>query len=241
MDDVVEDVFVVVSLSDHVLSVSEVFDGVAFFAGDECFFVLHGLGVCFHFGVEGFDEVVDVAVEEHGDLLGFLVVVFFGDEAGAGGVAEVDVVAQTRFLGESFAGSQGEGVFDEPEDVVAFCGADEGSVVVSFFVFLSGDEDSRVVFVSDADVGVGLGVTEVDVVLRLVFLDEGVFEDEGFDFGVGDDVVDVVDVGDELGGFGVVVCFLKIAGDAFAQVVGLADVEDGPSGVFEEVAAGAGG
>ena len=33
--------------------------------------------------------------------------------------------------------------------------------------------------------------------------------------------------------------FLKIAGDAFAQVACFPDVDDGTTGVFEEVAAGA--
>ena len=45
-------------------------------------------------------------------------------------------------------------------------------------------------FVGDVDVGVTLRVLQVDVVLRLVFLYQGVLQDERLDLGVCDDEVD---------------------------------------------------
>lgn len=101
------------------------------------------------------------------------------------------MIAKTGFLREFRTGSQGECVFDEPEDIVSFCRRDEGAVVASFLVFLSGNLDTGKWLISDPDIGVGLGVAKVDVVFRLVFFDERVFKDEGLHVRVGTDVVDI--------------------------------------------------
>jgi hypothetical protein len=63
--------------------------------------------------------------------------------------------------------------------------------------------DPGVGLVGDVDVSVTLRVFQVDVVLRLMLLDQGVLEDERLDLGVGDDEVEPGDRGDEVSGLGV--------------------------------------
>ena len=88
----------------------------------------------------------------------------------------------------------------------------------------------------EPQVHVVLVVTQVDVEARLVLLDEGVFEDEGLFFGVGDQEVDVhhrgqaeADVKARVAGLGVVLPHPA------AQVLGLADVDDLAVGVFHQI------
>ena len=89
------------------------------------------------------------------------------------------------------------------------------------------------------DVGICLVVLEADVVLGLVALDEGVFEDKGLALGIGDDVFVLGDargqmptLEGECGGVG------EVGADAAAQARGLADVDNLAGGVPEDVDAG---
>lgn len=71
-NNVVEDVFIVLALANHVLSLAKMVDGFALFSDDERLFVLHGFRVVCHFSVENGEQGVDVAVEEQRDLFDFL-------------------------------------------------------------------------------------------------------------------------------------------------------------------------
>ena len=90
-------------------------------------------------------------------------------------------------------------------------------------------------------VGISLVVAQQDVEARLFLLDEVVLEGERF-FVVGDDdVVDVSGLADERAGFCVFpAALVEVGGDARAQVLRLADIDDLAFGVFVEVDAGRG-
>ena len=105
------------------------------------------------------------------------------------------------------------------------------------------DVDARIFLKrGEADVRIGLVVAQQDVELRLVLLDEVVFERQRFAFVVHDDVIEVGDFADQRTGLGVGPARLQEIGtDARAQRSGLADVEDCAQGVLEQVHPGLGG
>lgn len=89
------------------------------------------------------------------------------------------------------------------------------------------------------DVGIALVVLEADVEMRLVFLDEVAFEDEGFQFRFGDDELDIADALDKAHGFVIgLVGRVEIRPDAAAQVDGFADVNDLVAFILHQVNAG---
>src|SRR5258708_6742207 len=73
------------------------------------------------------------------------------------------------------------------------------------------------------------------------------FQDESFDFVIGDDDLDVGDLFDQLNGFDVVADVsgaasrLEIRTDAIAQVLGFADIDDFARGVLVEIDTGRSG
>ncbi len=109
---------------------------------------------------------------------------------------------------------------------------------------LAGDEDAGVIVAGgDFEIGVGFVVEEAGVEAGLDVFNEAVFDEEGFDFGIGGEGVEVGDefeeellaVGAEIGGGD------EVGADAVAEVAGFTDVDDDATGVFHEVDAGRGG
>ncbi len=88
----------------------------------------------------------------------------------------------------------------------------------------------------ELDVGICLVVAKQDVVLRLVLLDEVVFERERFSFRVGHDELDVGN-----GSHHLVLALvqapglLEVAPDPISQRLGLADVDDVSEGILVQV------
>ena len=77
------------------------------------------------------------------------------------------------------------------------------------------------------DPRIGLVVFEQDVVTGLQLLDERVFEQQGVGFAVDDDVADFGDLPDQHPYFGRMLLVLhEVGGDALAQALGFADVDD---------------
>lgn len=78
-----------------------------------------------------------------------------------------------------------------------------------------------------ADVWKRLVVLEQDVILRLILFDEVVFQQQRIELGVGDREVDVGNFGNELQGLAIDARVLgKVTGNAFADVLRLADVDE---------------
>src|SRR5690606_25539442 len=88
---------------------------------------------------------------------------------------------------------------------------------------------------ADADVGVGLVVAEADVEARPVALDEVLLGEQRLRLRLGRDELDVVDQGDHLGRAAVPARVAEVGGDPLADRLRLADVDDPPLGVAEQV------
>jgi len=79
----------------------------------------------------------------------------------------------------------------------------------------------------DLDVRIALVVLQPDVEVRLVALDEIRFEQQRFQLGVGDDPLEIGNLGDEALRLGRVIAGgVKVRSDAVAQIDGFADVDD---------------
>lgn len=88
-----------------------------------------------------------------------------------------------------------EEFFEEFEGVLDFVfGGFGADVFGAVFFDLADDLDAREGFFGDADVDEVFVVFHDDVVFRLELFDEVVFEDDGFEFGVGFDYFDVCDI-----------------------------------------------
>ena len=82
----------------------------------------------------------------------------------------------------------------------------------------------KVLLPVDLDVGIGLVVAQADVEARPVALDQLVFEDQRLQLGVGDDPLQVGDLGHQAPGAGFAIG-LEVRPDAVAQHDRLADVD----------------
>ena len=120
---------------------------------------------------------------------------------------------------------------------------DAGERAVQFDAFLArlaGDEDAgEFVTGGDHQVGKGFVIEQPRVVLRLDVLDQPVLGQQGFDFAVGLDDVEIDDIVQqagllelELGGG------LEIAADPIAQGGRLADIDDAAFVILHQVDAG---
>ena len=205
-----------------------------------------------HLVGEEVDQLLRLPVQQLLDLADLRVVVLLRLVADARRGALLDVVVEARLelagldvaLGEvERARAELEEVLDGLQDELHVLHVGVGAEVLRAVLFdAARGEDAREALVLDADVGVGLVVPEVDVVARLEALDEVVLEDQRLGLGVGDDDLDVLDLGDEdaqplVGG----TRLLEVAPHAAAEVLRLADVEHRALGVFVLVDAGAGG
>jgi hypothetical protein len=104
----------------------------------------------------------------------------------------------------------------------------------------SGPKNAGELFVGDPYRRVGFAVLEVDVVTRTVFLDEVVFQKEGFIFVGSGDVFDAFDLTYQDPGLDRLRAG-KVGSYPFFQVFGFSDIDDGPLLVFHEVDPGISG
>ena len=79
---------------------------------------------------------------------------------------------------------------------------------------LTGGENAGEALFLDDNKRIGLVVFELDVVERLMFLDEAVLQQQRVGFGWRDEPLDVVDLGNEKPGLAVVVVLGEVARDA---------------------------
>jgi len=86
--------------------------------------------------------------------------------------------------------------------------------------------NTRIMFFPNDDPGVGFVVLQVDIVSRLVFLDEVVFEQQRIVLGFDQYRTDVTDLPHQHGDAVVVVVFIEITADPSLEVLGLSDVKD---------------
>ena len=137
--------------------------------------------------------------------------------------------ARDRFGSEiERAGAQRDHLADEFQDAVLHRHRRVGPEVLRAVALqLARGLDAGEVLAAHDDPRVGLVVFEQDVVAGLQLLDERIFEQQGVGFAVDDDVADLGDLAHQhphLGGM--LLVLHKIGGDALAQTLGLADVDD---------------
>ena len=139
------------------------------------------------------------------------------------------------------AGAQLEGSVDHVDGLARHAGRQERSEVERA-VFLNPPRDhdfGKRLVDGQFQMRIRLVVFQIDVVARLMFFGERRFKDQGFDFVVGDDELDVGDLSDQRVGLAIETAApLKIRTHAAAQVLGLADIDDFAGAVFVQIDAG---
>ena len=147
---------------------------------------------------------------------------------GFGRVAEEDAELAAHF-GEGAAEEAAVGEGAEVARAVVAAQAGEAEAGEGFALVEADEEEAFV-------------VDEVGVVFGAPVLDEFAFEEEGLGLGADFDDVEVAHEGDHGGDFGLVeigaATALEIGGDAFFEILGFADVEDGAETVLHQVNAG---
>ena len=93
--------------------------------------------------------------------------------------------------------------------------------------------------IGDLDIKVPLVILQQNVVLWLMLLDETAFQHQSLIFGVGDDVVIIIDLGHHFCHLGGMIRRpAEIAGDPLFQILRLADINDLPGLLLHDVYAG---
>ena len=201
-------------------------------------FEFHDGGGGGHFFFELVDDVFLPPAQKSGNFLNKSFICLGRHGVNAGGQALIDVGVETRFLGHLAAFTQRKQPVEQGRGFPGRGGAGVGAEVFTRFAApgfgggnlafdLAGDKDTRVGLGGDQDVGIGFAVPQQNVVGGLVFFDEIVFENQGFNFGLGEDVFEINDLADHFLGFGVMGTG-KIGAHAVFQHFSLADIDNAP-------------
>ena len=198
-------------------------------------------GVEVHPALEVALDLLEAPGQERHHAVDALAVLLLGDVADAGRPAALDVVVQARRAGVAaglgpLAGAEQEDLAEQVERAAHALGArvraEVGAVAA---VALAREVDAREVLVeADRDVRVGLVVAQPDVEARLVLLDEGLLGEQRLGLGGDGERLDVVDlVGQRARA--VLRRVGEVARDPLADRLRLADVDDAPARVAEQV------
>src|SRR5262249_9449517 len=161
---------------------------------------------------------------------GFLILFRRAQPLDAWAKATFDVILETRprrfAVDLDIAGTQLKRAVDQVDGSPRETRRQKRSEVKrSVFLQAPRDHDFRKRLVDrELQVRVRLIVLKFDVVTRLVLLDERCFENQRFDFVVGDDELEIRDLADERVGFSVERTSAKVRAHAAAEVLGLADI-----------------
>ena len=233
---------------DDLLALDDAPDGVELVAVEGRLLKVPLFGSGLHFCFQAGYNLVGFALQEAAQAIDHVPVLVLARGADARSQAQADVQIEAGPLVLTGDGpAAGEVGKDAPQGVERLLyrpGGGKGAIVAGAIpLHAAHDEDPGKVFLpGDLDVRIALVVLEPDVVLGLVALDEVALEDQGLQFGGGDDKVDVVDAGHQaldlgaLAGRGV-----KVGAHPGAQVDRLADVEDRALGVLHQIDARLGG
>ncbi len=207
--------------------------------------VLHLLGRLLHGLLQAADVRTRTAGHEVAELLGQFAVLLGGDAADAGGRALADVAEQAGAadLGGALEDPGGAGPYGEDAQHQVDGLADGPGLAVrtevahALLLGAAHDPDPGVFLVEgDGQVRIALVVAVLDVEPRVVLLDPGVFELERLDLGADDRPLDGGRGGDHRARTRMEVGqVLEVAGQALAQALGLADVDDAAVLVTESV------
>ncbi len=223
---------------DHVLNL---LDGLEEGGG---FFELQLVGGFFHFIAQMMENFFILAFQKVDGPLDKGVVLLFGAEVDAGGDAPFDPIEQAgpRAPFQLLVGALAQRKEAAEEVVGLACGkcARIGPEIKSILRRLSLVAKQRnfrpgmLVIHHEADER--LIIFEKGVVFRLVFFDEGVFQQESFAFGRNDDRVDVSDLLHEEGDHGTrVAAWDEILFDAGFEIFRFAHIDDDLAAIFHQI------
>ena len=134
-----------------------------------------------------------------------------------------------RLVHRQLAGTQREHFFDDVEHRVHHLHRSIGAEVFRAVLDAAArGKNPRKALLFDAHPGVGLAVLEVDVVARLVLLDQRVLEQQRIKLGLGDNRLNVGDLAHQHAESGGIVALMEVRTYPLLQIFGLADVQDHP-------------
>src|SRR5208337_3457507 len=138
------------------------------------------------------------------------------------------------------AGSQEEDALDHPDERIALGCRDERPEIrrITLGTRAPGDADPGERLAGEFYVGIPLRILEIDIVLRLVLLDQVIFQEERLGLGIGHHHADTCDSFNEAPVLEVVILFLEVTAHPLLEVLCLADIDDRALLVEKEVAAG---
>ena len=191
------------------------------------------------FGVAAFEQQAHVAY-------GFLILSRRAQPFDTWSKTTLDVILQTGArrlaVDVNVAGAQLKSPIDQVDGFSRQAGRQKGAEVErAVFLNAARNHDLRKGLVNgQLQVRIRLVVFEFVVEARLVLLDEGCFEDQRFNFIVGDNEFNVGDLPHQLARLDIVaelreLACLEILPHPAAQILGLADVENLPGSVFVQV------
>ena len=174
-----------------------------------------------------------LAFEEQHHIADRLAIVAAVGQPRAGRKAAVHIILQAgaRHLAVNgqVAGAVGKQAIEQVEGGLRGSGVGEwAEIAAAVFDQAARIHNARPLLLhGDADIGIGLVVFEPHIIMRFVLFDELVFEDQGFEFGVGQDVLKVFDMADHAGHFGRGPAqAAEIRAHAVSQIDRLADIDD---------------
>jgi hypothetical protein len=193
-----------------------------------------------HLPLEPFDEVLVAPAQEERRFGDELCVVFLGDRAHARGVAQPDIVIQTRAPAHrSVFYSQRAGA--QPKDLLqnfdSFAHGSAVGVRAKISSVARGtprDLHARKRFVGQSNIGEAFVIFQTDIVARLVFFNQRGFQEQGIALGARDDIFQIRDLAHET--LCLEICRrLKVRADTIFQRRGLPHIENLPLGIFQEI------
>ena len=230
---------------DDALVVLQLLDGAESVAQLGGIFKAQLLGGGLHALLQILRELVRLALENQHRLVDAAAVFLCGrvleTVAGAGAHVVIEAgsglanVAREAARARRQAERLGDRVDDLVRDAAAAVGAEITRAVLRRLV---GEGEGRIFRAQiEPDKGIALVVLEEDVIVRLVELDEGVFQHKRLKLGIDHDDVEIRHMVDHRGDLRQVLA-AEIARDAVFERLGLADIDDGAGFIEHEIDAG---
>ena len=134
-----------------------------------------------------------------------------------------------RLVHRQLTGPQRKHFFDDVEHRVHHLPRGIGAEVLrTVFDAATSGKNPRIALLLNTHPGIGLAVLEVDVVARLVLLDQRILEQQRVKLGLSDNRLNVGDLAHQHAESGGIMALVEVRTHPLLEVLGLADVQDHP-------------